>query len=169
MFSRTITHEDYNEMHDFYMKASTTGRKSGVVVKSRNGTDHIIKGSLLMKVLPESLSDKQLERVNGYFKLLKFCVEYKDLLMAACPEVQQLIDNASSKKRTGFVDLLQACLYLAIDMAGYDGFRCPEFIGQSNLRIKGFVDAVALFNKDAIAKMKGYSFGRVMGAIQYAS
>lgn len=65
--------------------------------------------------------------------------------------------------------MLQACLYLAIDMAGYDGFRCPEFIGKKFQGVTDFVDAVAIFNKGAISKMKGYSFWKVMNAIQYSS
>lgn len=67
------------------------------------------------------------------------------------------------------MDLLQACLYAAIDQEGFSGFWCPEFVGKKTVGLDNSLPTIALFDANAIESCKSCNFGKVLEAVKHAS
>ena len=167
LFDKTITKDLYLEFLDFYKKTLVGAE----LKKSQTGRDQLVKWGQIWKIYPNSLDASQLAKLNGYFKLLKFCVQYRELLSDpkwfSHQRYQKVLDNTDPKKRSGFVDLLQVCLYVAIDQAGFSGFWCPEHLGKKTIGLSNNYQSIAVFNRSDIEEYKAYSFAEIQKVLSY--
>ena len=128
---------------------------------SRTGRQQLKKGKDLITILPKELTADQINKVNSYFKLLGWCIKHKAEVMKY-EQIEKIIQNSTSEKESGFMDLLQACLYLGMKKAGFKGFYCPEYRGSSNN-----LQAICIFDKNTIEKISHYGLSYVDEAIEW--
>ena len=106
--------------------------------------------------------------------LLIWCLDVRDILQSLDEkdtllkkEFDEILNTSQASKRKKYVDILQACLYIGLQLENFNGFYCPEYIA-SKSRNTGDAPSIALFNDDYIEKVSSCSMQELYEAMQYA-
>jgi len=106
--------------------------------------------------------------------LLIWCLDVRDILQSLDEkdtllkkEFDEILNTSQASKRKKYVDILQACLYIGLQLENFNGFYCPEYIA-SKSRNTGDAPSIALFNDDYIEKVSNCSMQELDEAVQYA-
>lgn len=135
---------------------------------SRTGREQMWKDDTLLKIFPTKINNDQLNKINGYFKLLKHCIIAKSLISDEyADKIDDVIENTDTQKNVGFIDILQICLYAILKINDFNGFYCPEFIGAKNKKILTDAPTIALFSSNVINTITSYNFGLVHDAFNH--
>ena len=165
-----ITPEKYKDFIKYYDSILAKGKKD----ISKTGRDQVWLHGNLLKILPPDLTSEQCEKVNSYMHLLIWCLDVRDILQSLDEkdtllkkELDEILNTSQASKRKKYVDILQACLYIGLQLENFNGFYCPEYIA-SKSRNTGDAPSIALFNDDCIEKVSNCSMQEIDEAVQYA-